>query len=249
MAETNKQKNIDAALRLLGENRDGLRYSQLLALVGKAIPGMNQNTIRGSIWNLDQTHPAEVYKAAKGLFRLTKYQGAEPALPGPAPLPLPAARQIREEDFYQPFADWLVNEVEECSKAVPLGGNRFKDKWQTPDVVGKLEPSRSDIVKFETEIVSAEIKLDDGASVTAFGQACSYKLFSHKSWLVVPKTAGDEDIARLDSLCRIFGIGLVLFDATKPDDPDFTIQTRPVRSFPDMFYTNKYMKLIERELF
>lgn len=249
MAETNKQKNIDAALRLLGENRDGLRYSQLLALVGKAIPGMNQNTIRGSIWNLDQTHPGEVYKAAKGLFRLTKYQGAEPALQGPAPLPLPAARQIREEDFYQPFADWLVNEVEECSKAVPLGGNRFKDKWQTPDVVGKLEPSRSDIVKFETEIVSAEIKLDDGASVTAFGQACSYKLFSHKSWLVVPKTAGDEDIARLDSLCRIFGIGLVLFDATKPDDPDFTIQTRPVRSLPDMFYTNKYMKLIERELF
>jgi hypothetical protein len=246
---TKTQTNIDTALKLLDENPQGLHYAELIRKIEASIPGMSRNTISGSIWDLDQTHPDKVYKVSKGLFRLLKYQEEAAPTPPPPPQPHPSVRQIREEDFYQPFADWLVNEVEECSKAVSLGGNRFKDKWQTPDVVGKLEPSRSDIVKFETEIVSAEIKLDDGASVTAFGQACSYKLFSHKSWLVVPKTAGDEDIARLDSLCRIFGIGLVLFDATKPDDPGFTIQTRPVRSLPDMFYTNKYMKLIERELF
>jgi hypothetical protein len=246
MAKT--QENIETALRLLDANPQGLHYAELIRKIEAALPGMSRNTISGSIWDLDQTHQDKVYKVSKGIFRLLKYQSSVAPAQSPAPQ-VASARQIREEDFYQPFADWLVNEVEECSAAIALGGNRFKDKWQTPDVVGKLEPSRSDIVTYETEIVSAEIKLDDGASVTAFGQACSYKLFSHKSWLVVPKSSGDEDIARLDSLCRILGIGLVLFDSAKPDDPDFTIQTRPVRSLPDMFYTNKYMKLIEKELF
>jgi len=46
---------------------------------------------------------------------------------------------IKEEGFYKPFADWLVNEVEECTRAIPLGGNLFRDKWGTPDVIGKRE--------------------------------------------------------------------------------------------------------------
>ena len=34
----------------------------------------------------------------------------------------------------------------------------FRDKWGTPDVIGKREPRRSDIVKASTEIVLVEIK-------------------------------------------------------------------------------------------
>ena len=45
--------------------------------------------------------------------------------------------KIKEEDFYNSFADWLVNDMEECTKAICLGGNLFKDKWGTPDVVGQ----------------------------------------------------------------------------------------------------------------
>src|SRR6266849_6634974 len=55
--------------------------------------------------------------------------------------------KCKEEDFYQPFADWLVNEMEECTKAIVLGGNRFRDKWGTPDVIGKRESKRSDIIQ------------------------------------------------------------------------------------------------------
>ncbi len=38
-------------------------------------------------------------------------------------------------------------------------------------------------------------------------------------------------------------------DIEKHKNPDFKIQSRPQRSIPDMFYVNKYMKLIESELF
>ena len=43
-----------------------------------------------------------------------------------------------------------------CTRAIPLGGNLFRDKWGTPDVIGKRESRISDIVKMPTEIVSAE---------------------------------------------------------------------------------------------
>lgn len=82
--------------------------------------------------------------------------------------------------------------------------------------------------------------------MTAFGQACAYCLFSHKSYLVVSNEAPDDEIARLDALCQVFGIGLVLFN---PKDPNFVIRTRALYKQPDLFYANRYMKLIEVELF
>ena len=66
--------------------------------------------------------------------------------------------KIREEDFYDAFGEWLINELEECTRSISVGGNRFKDKWGTPDVVGVREARRSDIIKPPTEIVSVEYK-------------------------------------------------------------------------------------------
>jgi len=65
----------------------------------------------------------------------------------------------------------------------------------------------------------------------------------------VPLDSSEGDVARLDALCRIFGIGLILFDAKSPDKPDFQIRVRAAKHEPDMFYVNKNMKLIEEELF
>jgi hypothetical protein len=160
-----------------------------------------------------------------------------------------APPKIKEEDFYKSFANWLVNDMEECTKAISLGGNRFKDKWGTPDVVGKRESRRSDIIQGPVEIVVAEIKLDMFQLVTAFGQACAYCLFAHKSYLVIPADAPEDEIARIDGLCQVFGIGLVLFNNKNPQDPDFQIRVRPQRHEPDMFYVNKNMKYIELEMF
>lgn len=194
-------------------------------------------------------YPEKVYKPSKGLFRLTKYRPSDSdGVEAVTPVVVPASR-LKEEDFYEPFAHWLKNEIEDVTHAISLGRNKFKDKWGTPDVLGKRESKRSDIIQGATEIVSAEIKIDTQQLVTAFGQACAYKIFCHKVYLVVPQQAQKEEISRLDSLCQIFGIGLVTFNNEQPSCPDFRILVRPAGHEPDLYYTNKYMALVEKELF
>jgi hypothetical protein len=65
----------------------------------------------------------------------------------------------------------------------------------------------------------------------------------------VSRDSPEEDIARLDALCLIFGIGLILFNAKNPAMPEFDIRVRAARHEPDMFYVNQKMKLVEDELF
>jgi len=77
-------------------------------------------------------------------------------------------------------------------------------------VLGVYKFSEIDTIKASLEIVSAEIKTNTNQLITAFGQACAYKLFSHKVYLVIPNA--EQDVGRIESLCLIFGIGLVLFD-------------------------------------
>jgi hypothetical protein len=237
------------ALKILESTPDGLRFSQLRSKIKEADSSFNLNAINGNIWNLDATFPGEVYKPARGIFRLTKYKTPETEIyKTDQCVPAPESK-TREEDFYEPFADWLTNEIEDVTLAISLGRNKFKDKWGTPDVIGKREAGRRDIVKGDTEIVSAEIKTETSQLVTAFGQACAYKLFSHKAYLVVPVGSQKEEMDRLDSLCQIFGIGLVTFNGEDPSAPDFRILVRPRRHEPDLFWTNKYMAIIEKELF
>jgi len=243
---TRKEKITSKAIEVLKSNLDGVRYSDLIRRIHEEFPEIPVNTIHGTIWNLDTRVPDEVYKPARGLFRhvVTGAGNGEEDVKQPLEI-----EKIKEEYFYEPFADWLVNELEECTKAMPLGGNRFKDKWGTPDVIGKRESRKSDIVEAPTEIVSAEIKTNTRELITAFGQACSYKLFSHKSHIVIPKNSSQNDISKLDALCLIFGMGLVLFDTNDANDPRFEIRVRPIKQEPDMFYLNRYMKLVEKELF
>jgi hypothetical protein len=235
------------ALELIKSAPAGIRYSEIVRGVHQALPGEKLNTIHGNVWNLDAVFPDEVYKPARGVFKATKFRQSDEGNGEDGDVVLPPGP--KEEDFYEPFADWITKELEECTKAIPLGGNRFKDKWGTPDVVGIREPKKSDIIKPPTEIVTAEIKIDKTSLIVAFGQACAYKLFSHRSYIVVPAASQEEDIARLDVLCRTLGLGFILFDAANTTTPDFQIRVRAARHEPDMFYVNKYMKVIEEELF
>ena len=244
---TRREKIISKAIEVLKSNPDGVRYSDIGKKIHEEFPEFPKGTIHGTVWQLDVLVPDEIYKPARGLFRHVAFREEE--ISEEEETHLPEIEKIKEEDFYSPFADWLVNELEECTEAIPLGGNRFRDKWGTPDVIGKRESRRSDIVGAPTEIVSAEIKTNTRELITAFGQACSYKLFSHKSYIVIPKNSSQDDISKLDSLCLIFGMGLVLFDANNANDPQFEIRVRPLKQEPDMFYLNRYMKLIEKELF
>ena len=240
---TSKERIIEKALELLKAAPHGIRYSELVRQIGEAFPDIPRNTIHGTLWNIDAQRPDAVYKPARGLYLHASLKTSS------AEAVKPTAPKVKEEQFYEPFGDWLVNELEECTKAIAVGGSIFKDKWGTPDVIGIREPKKSDIIKFPTEIVSAEVKVDTSGLITAFGQACAYRLFSHKSYIVVPTDAPEDDVARLDTLARIFGIGLILFDARTPKEPKFEIRVRATKHEPDMFYVNRYLKMIEDDLF
>jgi len=248
MAKKVTEKIKETAFELLKKNPDGLRFSELVKQISISEGKFNINTINGSIWNLDTQYPKKVYKPSRGLFRLIEFRDPDTDELKEEIKPQ-EVKQIKEEDFYAPFSAWLKNDIEDVTHAITLGGSRFKDKWGTPDVIGKKESKRSDIIQAPVEIVSAEIKTETSQLITAFGQVCAYRLFSHKCYLVIPQQSSQDDIARLDSLCQVFGIGLVLFDANSPDTPEFEIRVRPTKQEPDIFYTNKYMSKIEGELF
>ena len=155
------------------------------------------------------------------------------------------ARPRPEEDFYDSFAKYLLygddNRLRECTKAIKLGGgSSARGKWATPDVIGVLKSSEYDPVKFPTEIVSAEIKNDTSLSqlIEGFGQACAYRLFSHKTYLVIPEAGKSE---RIKTLCHIFGIGLVCFNpAEEPSPSMFAVELLAQRHSPDPFYANEF---------
>ena len=232
----------EEAVRIIENHPEGIRYSDLQRKIHEVNGSFKMATIAGSIYDLDTKVP-EVEKPSRGVYRIT---GAD--TDGGA-VAVPTTTVIREEEFYPKFAEWLKGDLEDVTMAIPLGGKRFRDKWGTPDVIGKRESKQSDIVKVPIEIVSAEIKTNTNELIAAFGQACAYCLFSHRSYLVVPRKAAKDDLSRLDSLCQVFGLGFVLFDAECANDPKFEIRVRPKTQDPDIHYTNKYMKEIESELF
>lgn len=240
MAKGIKARIRDEAIQIIGNNPDGIRFSDLQRRIHEVDGSFKMNTIAGTIFDLHVRVP-EVEKPSKGLYRI-RAQRLDRG--GDTP-----SKAVIEEKFYEPFAEWLTNDLEDVTKAIPLGGNKFKDKWGTPDVIGKRVSRPSDIVKQPIEIVSAEIKTNKHQLITAFGQACAYCLFSHRSYLVVPLQVAKDELLRLDSLCQVFGLGFVLFDVTNPSDPGFEIRVRPKKQDPDIYYTNQYMKEIESELF
>jgi len=243
-----KDRIRDAAVDLLLQNPDGLRYSVLSRQLLANAPGFKPATVNSALWNLDTLRSSSVFKPSKGLYKHCAHRIE--TFPDPQPQrDSTQGNPVAEAEFYKPFADWLKNDLEEVTYAIALGRNKFRDKWGTPDVIGKRESRRSDVIKAQTEIITAEIKSDTQQLVTAFGQACAYRLYSHKTYLVVPKQASDDEIARLDSLCELIGIGLVQFDNTSAACPDFKMMVRAKRHEPDLFFTNRYISYIERELF
>ena len=239
---TQREKIIKQAREILENSPKGIRYSDLIRSISEALPDTKVNTIHGTIWafkqKIDRGQVKDVVKPEKGFYILKKYlkEGEKEEVD---------SKEISEELFYKLFADYLINDLEECNKAVPLGGNKFQDRWGTPDVIGTYRVLGIGQIQPPVEVISAEIKTDINQLITSFGQACSYKLFSHKVYLVIPKDARIQDIKRIESLCLKFGIGLILFDRNNKENPEFQILTRAAKSEPDYFYLNKYLRLIE----
>jgi len=134
--ETKREQIIAKALEILKNTPKGVHYTELARKIKQELPDINLKTIYGTIYNLDSRLPNRVYKPARGLFRFITFREIEISNKGKEREDIQIVKKAKEglteENFYQPFADWLANELEECTKAIPLGGNKFKDKWGTP---------------------------------------------------------------------------------------------------------------------
>lgn len=156
----------------------------------------------------------------------------------------------KERPLYGPVAEWIKG-VEKGCKADILGdaGKRAGRNWWTPDVVAVLRPAE-DIqdLHFSPEVISVEIKADaePQSVITGFGQACAYKVFSHKSYFVAPEAAHKQE-ERLLPLCDIFGIGLILFEGT-PDEPNFVSHSRARSHQPSMHHVAEFLKGLPPEV-
>jgi len=245
-----QQEKIRKQVREILENSPkGIRYTDLVRSINEALPDIKINTIHGTMWNLkqkiDKGEVKDIVAPERGLYILQKYYKEEGYGESEE---IKKTEEIKEEDFYKLFADYLVNDLEECTKAIPLGGNRFQDRWGTPDVIGTYRVFGIGHIQPPTEVISAEIKTDVNQLITSFGQACSYKLFSHKVYLVIPRDSRMVDIKRIEALCLKFGIGLILFNKNNKENPEFEILTRAMKSEPDYYYLNKYLKLIDDDI-
>jgi hypothetical protein len=198
MAKLGVQQIKDVAKALIAANPGGIRYSALVDKISEQHPETPKNTIHGSVWNLDALFPNEIAKPSRGLFTPVDKTGNEAVVVGSTEQIASSGIKVRELDFYEPFAQWLENDLDEVTEVAALGGAGLKSKWGTPDVVGVYKPLASNLIKFPIEIVSAEIKIDPLAPVVAFGQAIAYRLFSSKTYIAMPTTLTEEDQSRLE---------------------------------------------------
>src|SRR5207245_407227 len=152
-------------LTIVADNLGGIRHSDLLKRVHERTPETPFNSIRGALWNLDAIYPSKVKKPTRGLFipadsaeSVVGEESAETTQEF-----TPQGKKISESEFYQPFAEWLKADLDEVTTVAALGGAGLGSKWGTPDVVGAYKPLASHLIKFDLEIVSAEIKIDKTA--------------------------------------------------------------------------------------
>ena len=244
---------LDVGMRVLADHPNGIKWAELIRAVAATTPDTPYNNVYGAVHKLVTTKPAEIIKVARGTYQLAKFVSTEtavadaqenPTVTTPVKADIPGADPVAEQDFYASFAKWL-EENDEVTIASALGGAGLGGKWGTPDVIGVLKPRAQDIFKFEPQIVTAEIKAVPGQTVIAFGQAVAYRLFSHKSYIVVPKTTSPDEISRLKSLCSLHGVGLVTFALNKVD-PDYIVLVQPAVATPDMFYVNRVLEQLKK---
>lgn len=246
MSTANEKGKIESlrieAEALLENHPEGLNFGSIRRyLLEKEF---NKNTIGAQIPELSKKLPDIFYQPARGIYRLTKFR--EGGDIEEIKQVVKSERKALEKDYYEPFVIFITEEIyglEECTKAMRLGGASNKLKYATPDVIGIFESKRTDVFKFPLEFVSAEIKAPNGdPAIVGLGQACAYKLFSHKSYLVVPKLP--DEMERIESLCILFGLGLVFINPAKDptkDDPGeiFELKVRAQKTEPDYYWLNK----------
>ncbi|HII83214.1 MAG TPA: hypothetical protein HA269_08155 [Ferroplasma sp.] len=244
MKESNKditRRIREKAYEIIKERPSGIRFSELVNVIIKENPDFNINTINAQIANL-RNHKDYKDKLSQipGIYMAIEYEN-NPNLPSKN-VAESETNSIKhyEKEFYEPFANFLKGDLNECTAAKDMGNSRLQFKWSTPDVVGYSKVKTTSGFKSHPELVACELKVETtyDALIKAFAQAVSYLLFCHKSYIAVPEDTPLNALTRLENLCILFGIGLILFDRTDPNKPEFKIRNRALRHEPNIFSLN-----------
>jgi len=187
MQKLNTEQIRNAALSRLKKAPEGIRYTQLVDEIHQSAPNTPKNTVHGAVHSL-LAKTNHIVRPSRGLWMLKEFANASEAasvinreLATTAVSVDSKQAKFKEGQFYDLFANWLRNDVDEVTETLVLGGSIFRNKWGNPDVIGVYKKKKSDPIDFPLEIVSAEIKIDSAESITAFGQACAYRLFSQNT--------------------------------------------------------------------
>lgn len=246
MAKLNRTQIQTAARQILSSGTEA-RWGEMLDRIHASAPETPRNSIVGGLTDLFRKDPS-ILKVARGTYLLATTVTASDedhrdVRSATAPFGPPDESSVdglrpSEAEFYDSFAEYLRDELEEVNQAIALGGSSFGGKWGTPDVIGVRKPNADDLIQFERQIVVAEIKVEAKEAITAFGQAVAYRLFAHKSFIVMPSTISKADLDPLTALCSIYGLGFVTFE---PDveKPRYNLRVSAQRSQPDMYYVNE----------
>ena len=113
------------AVELIKSNPKGLRYSELMRELHNTFPDIHVKSIPAAVWDLNVTCSKQIYKPTRGLFKY-RFSGEEEI----EKIVEKIAPTAQEEDFYKPFADWIKDDLGECSAAISLGGSYLGKKWE-----------------------------------------------------------------------------------------------------------------------
>jgi hypothetical protein len=105
MAKLTGREIRELAKDIIARTPGGIRYSALKRQISQMHPETPIKTIAGSVWNLDRVFPGQVLKPSRGLF---VWAGQNQLVDQEA---APATIVTRESDFYEPFAEYLKNDL------------------------------------------------------------------------------------------------------------------------------------------
>ncbi len=246
MSINQKDRLYEIAVSIVNEHPQGIRHKDLLQ---KAFPILdqegfkpNKDSLASWLSALADNRPNDVTKPSRGLFIPAATEIDLDIVPNGQSGTSSSA--VIESDYYDALRDFLINELNECIYAESIGAMRGGGRWGNPDVVGINKPKAGHVFRFSWELITAELKTNSSEVSTAFGQASSYNLFSHKVYVAIPKETSQKDLDRLLAQCHLAGMGVLVFTLDTVD-PSFEVMLRARASNPDMFYVNQFADLIK----
>src|SRR3989454_10864770 len=71
-----KEKIYNFVIEELKKEPNGLRHAELTNRIQQQFPAMPEGTVYGGLYTIIEDRPTEVYKPARGLFRLVQFREA-----------------------------------------------------------------------------------------------------------------------------------------------------------------------------